>query len=79
MLIEDWDSFAKQAEALVLAEPVRTRVTTKHRPTEASVEMKVTDDRVCLKYVGDSVTDLKKILAFSSTLNRHFLTAEVTE
>jgi hypothetical protein len=31
MFITDWDSFARQAEALVAAEPIRSRVTTKHR------------------------------------------------
>mmetsp|Transcript_104698 Transcript_104698/g.145968 ORF Transcript_104698/g.145968 Transcript_104698/m.145968 type:complete len:80 (+) Transcript_104698:143-382(+) len=79
MIIESWDSFARQAEALVVAEPVRSRVTTKHRPSEAKVMIKVTDDRVCLQYVADSVTELKKILAFSANLNRHYLTADVTD
>ena len=32
----------------------------------------------CLKYVADSVTELKKVLAFSANVNRHFLTADVS-
>mmetsp|Transcript_6211 Transcript_6211/g.16010 ORF Transcript_6211/g.16010 Transcript_6211/m.16010 type:complete len:80 (+) Transcript_6211:666-905(+) len=79
MLITDWDSFSRQAEALVVAEPVRTRVTTKYRPSEPKIELKVTDDRVCLKYVATSVTELKKVLAFSANLNRHFITADTAE
>jgi uncharacterized membrane protein SirB2 len=32
----------------------------------------------CLKYVADSVTELKKIIAFTGNLNRLYLTADVT-
>mmetsp|Transcript_28742 Transcript_28742/g.39727 ORF Transcript_28742/g.39727 Transcript_28742/m.39727 type:complete len:115 (+) Transcript_28742:265-609(+) len=61
MWVESWDVFYQQAEQLFRAEPLRTRFVTKYRHCDGKLEVKVTDDRVCLKYKTDQAQDLKKL------------------
>ena len=44
MYIEDWDSFAQQAEALFRSEPLRTRYVLKYQHAKGKLSLKVTDD-----------------------------------
>lgn len=46
MFIQDWDSFAEQAEALYKADPICTRYTLKYRHCDGKAVLKVTDDKV---------------------------------
>jgi len=61
MLIESWDEFFQQVEALFRAEPLRTRMVTKYRHCDGKLEIKVTDDKVCLQFRTEQAQDLKKI------------------
>ena len=51
MFVQNWDSFAEQAEALYRADPIRTRYTLKYRHCDGKAVLKVTDDTVvsCLE------------------------------
>eukprot|EP00741_Cyanophora_paradoxa_P007339 tig00001107_g7099.t1 len=59
--IESWDEFAAEAEKLYAARPAETRYCIKYRHCDAKLVLKVTDDKVCLKYRTDQAQDLKKI------------------
>ncbi|KAK9823364.1 hypothetical protein WJX72_002222 [[Myrmecia] bisecta] len=61
MYIEDWDSFAQQAEALYRSDPIRTRYVMKYRHCDKKLVLKVTDDKVCLQYATDQAADLKRV------------------
>ena len=45
MYIEEWDSFYQQAEALFLADPLKTRLVIKYTHSKGKLTLKVTDDR----------------------------------
>lgn len=45
MYIEDWDSFYQQAEALFVADPLKTRLVLKYTHSKSKLTVKVTDDR----------------------------------
>ncbi|GAQ85385.1 Signal recognition particle SRP9/SRP14 subunit [Klebsormidium nitens] len=59
--IESWDEFAEKAEMLFRAEPLRTRYCVKYRHREGLLVLKVTDDKVCLKFKTDQAQDAKKM------------------
>uniref|UniRef100_A0A7S3WIU2 Signal recognition particle 9 kDa protein n=1 Tax=Strombidinopsis acuminata TaxID=141414 RepID=A0A7S3WIU2_9SPIT len=68
--INDWDAFFHESEKLYLEHPAHTRYTLKYRHTDGKVVLKVTNDRVCLQFVTDQATDLKRI----ERLNNLFFT-----
>ena len=70
VLVEDWDTFYAEAEKLYVEHPDHTRYVAKYRHCDGKLELKVTNDRVCLKYVTDQQQDLKRI----EKLNNLFLT-----
>ena len=45
MFVDEWDAFYQQAEALFLAEPLKTRLVLKYTHSKAKLVLKVTDDR----------------------------------
>ena len=63
MLLEDWDAFAAQAQALYRADPLRFRYVLKYR--KGKLEAKCTDDRTCLQYRTDQQSALKKVEALN--------------
>eukprot|EP00051_Salpingoeca_urceolata_P033845 m.22442 g.22442 ORF g.22442 m.22442 type:complete len:79 (-) comp6818_c0_seq1:109-345(-) len=68
---ETWDEFAARAEELYLHEPERTRYSIKFRHSDSLVVLKVTDDKVCLKYRTDQQQDVKRLVELNNTLMRH--------
>eukprot|EP00040_Diaphanoeca_grandis_P014901 m.75723 g.75723 ORF g.75723 m.75723 type:complete len:88 (-) comp24818_c1_seq1:79-342(-) len=68
MYLEKWDDFLKQAQALFVAEPNRTRCSTKYRETDQKVVFKVTDDRVCLQFATDQKQELNKFVTFNTMM-----------
>eukprot|EP00053_Salpingoeca_punica_P013193 m.118881 g.118881 ORF g.118881 m.118881 type:complete len:80 (+) comp16137_c0_seq3:188-427(+) len=68
--IESFDDFAKQAEALFIAQPERTRFFISYRHSKTQLVLKVTDDRVCLKYRTDQSQDLRKMEKLNNTMTR---------
>ncbi|KAK9809289.1 hypothetical protein WJX73_001522 [Symbiochloris irregularis] len=77
MFIEEWDAFYQQAEALFLADPLKTRLVLKYAHSKAKLTLKVTDDRTVLQYRTDQLSDLRKVEQLN---NRFFhLTANGAE
>jgi signal recognition particle subunit SRP9 len=70
VFLESLDAFVAEAEKLYVEHPDHTRYVTKYRHCDGKLELKVTNDRVCLKYVTDQQQDLKRI----EKLNNLFLT-----
>ena len=69
-LIESLDIFVAEAEKMYTEHPDHTRYVSKYRHCDGKLELKVTNDRVCLKFVTDQQQDLKRI----DKLNNLFLT-----
>lgn len=74
--INNWEEFAKASELLYLEDPDRARVTTKYRHLDGKLVLKVTDDRVCLKYLAQYSQDVKKIDKLTGQLMRHMASKE---
>ena len=70
MLLPSLDAFVAEAEKLYVEHPDHTRYVVKYRHVDGKLELKVTNDRVCLKFVTDQQQDLKRI----DKLNNLFLT-----
>mmetsp|Transcript_50985 Transcript_50985/g.117300 ORF Transcript_50985/g.117300 Transcript_50985/m.117300 type:complete len:113 (-) Transcript_50985:259-597(-) len=68
--IEDWETFFSESEKLYNAHPAHTRFVMKYRHKDGKVVLKVTNDRVCLKYQTDQQQDIKRI----DKLNSLFVT-----
>ena len=45
MYIQDWDTFAEQAEALYRSDPLKVRYVLKYRHCDGKAVLKVTDDK----------------------------------
>lgn len=61
MFIQDWNSFYEQAESLYRKDPLKTRYILKYIHKSGKLQLKVTDDRVCLQYQTDQQSDVKKV------------------
>ncbi len=59
MLIQDWNSFYEQAEALYRNDPLKTRYVLKYIHKSGKLQLKVTDDRV----VSSSAVRAQSMLA----------------
>ncbi|XP_063775058.1 signal recognition particle 9 kDa protein [Pseudophryne corroboree] len=71
-----WEEFARAAEKLYQADPMKVRVMLKYRHCDGSLRIKVTDDVVCLLYSTDQAQDVKKIEKFHSQLMRLMVAKE---
>ena len=69
--IDNWEDFAKAAEQLYLNNPSKSRFTTKYRRCDGNLILKMTDDKVCLKYRTDQAQDVKKLEKLNNILMRH--------
>jgi len=58
---KNWEEFQEAAEKLYQQNPSKTRYTSKYRHSDGKLVLKVTDDKVCLKYRTDQNQDLKKV------------------
>merc|ERR1712087_159380 len=68
--IEDWETFYAEAEKLYIEHPAHTRYVLKYRHKDGKLVLKVTNDRVCLKFTTDQAQDVKRI----EKLNNLFVT-----
>ncbi|XP_066910949.1 signal recognition particle 9 kDa protein-like [Clytia hemisphaerica] len=69
--IENWEDFAKAAEQLFIENPSQARFCTKYRHCDGKLVIKMTDDKVCLKYRTDQAQDVKKLEKLNNVLMRH--------
>ena len=68
--IDDWETFFAAAEKLYNEHPAHTRFVMKYRHRDGKVVLKVTNDRVCIKYQTDQAAGVKRI----DKLNNLFIT-----
>eukprot|EP00928_Gymnodinium_smaydae_P048055 TRINITY_DN32101_c0_g1_i1.p2 TRINITY_DN32101_c0_g1~~TRINITY_DN32101_c0_g1_i1.p2 ORF type:complete len:107 (-),score=31.53 TRINITY_DN32101_c0_g1_i1:59-379(-) len=68
--LEDFDEFQIAAQTLFTKKPLRTRFLLKYRHKDGKAVLKVTDDKVCLKYRTDQISELKRITSFSQAYAR---------
>ncbi|KAG0489194.1 hypothetical protein HPP92_007827 [Vanilla planifolia] len=68
--IDSWDDFVERSIQVFRADPQSTRYVVKYRHCEGKLVLKVTDNRVCLKFKTDQAQDLKKM----EKLNNIFFT-----
>ncbi|KAK2962552.1 putative signal recognition particle subunit SRP9 [Blattamonas nauphoetae] len=61
MYIKTFEEFYQKAEELFLANQRKTRFSIKYRNREKKFVLKVTDDRICLKFLSKQQQDIKKI------------------
>ena len=59
--IDSLETFVAEAEKLYVEHPEHTRYVAKYRHVDGKLELKVTNDRVCLKFATDQQQDLKRI------------------
>mmetsp|Transcript_10906 Transcript_10906/g.35873 ORF Transcript_10906/g.35873 Transcript_10906/m.35873 type:complete len:109 (-) Transcript_10906:125-451(-) len=74
-----FDEFFRAAVALYRNDPLKTRYVNKYRHCDGKLELKVTDDRTCLKFRTDQQADLRrmeKLTTFLMTVMAKGLDAE---
>lgn len=69
--LTSWEEFAKAAEKLYIADPLKVRYVIKYRHCTGQVCLKITDDQICLQYRSEYAQDIKKIEKLTSLLMRH--------
>ncbi|TRY72367.1 hypothetical protein TCAL_14889 [Tigriopus californicus] len=62
--------------AQFVVKPEQARYTLKYDHVRGSLEMKMTDDIVCLLYKSDAAQDVKKMEKFITNLMRHMASSE---
>nr|XP_024393965.1 signal recognition particle 9 kDa protein-like isoform X1 [Physcomitrium patens] len=65
--IENWDDFQARSSALFRSDPVATRYVMKYRHCDGKLVLKVTDDKVCLKFKTDQAQDIRKMEKLNNT------------
>lgn len=74
--ITSWEEFSKAAERLYLADPMKVRFIVKYRHCDGKVQVKITDDQVCLQYLTEHSQDVKRIEKLTNLLMRHMASKE---
>ncbi|XP_052700462.1 signal recognition particle 9 kDa protein-like isoform X1 [Crassostrea angulata] len=74
--LTSWEEFAKAAERLYLNDPQKCRFVTKYRHCDGKLNVKVTDDHVCLQYRTEHAQDVKKLEKLTNQLMRHMASKE---
>jgi len=65
--IENWDDFQESSIKLFRSDPVATRYVMKYRHCDGKLVLKVTDDKVCLKFKTDQAQDIRKMEKLNNT------------
>lgn len=76
--LTNWEEFAKSAEKLYLADPMKVRFVIKYRHCDGKLCLKVSDNQVCLQYRTEHAQDVKKIEKLTSLLMRHMASKEAS-
>ena len=84
--LDNWEEFEKAAERLYLQDPMKVRYSTKYNHSAGYLELKMTDDAVCLQvfllsfyhfvsqYKSDAAADVKKMEKYT----RHLLDVKMS-
>ena len=68
-----WEEFGKAVEKLWAANPGRCRFVTKYCHADGSLQVKMTDDVVCLQYATEQQADLKRLDKLQAALLRQIV------
>lgn len=68
--INSWDDFVEKSVLMFRTDPEKTRYVMKYRHSDGKLVLKVTDDKVCLKFKTDQLQEAKKM----EKLNNIFFT-----
>ena len=71
--LANWEEYSKQAQELYDKNPMECRVVFKYRHNDGRLVVKVTDNRVCLKYLAEQAQDVKKIDKLLSGMMRNMV------
>ncbi|KAG8193901.1 hypothetical protein JTE90_011459 [Oedothorax gibbosus] len=71
-----WEEFAKAAERLYIADPMKVRFTLKYRHCDGKLVIKITDNVSNIMYLTEHTQDVKKIEKLTSQLMRHMASKE---
>lgn len=74
--LESWEDFEAAAERLYLQDPMKCRFSHKYNHSAGGLEMKMTDNTVCLQFKTDAAQDMKKMEKFVNNLMRHMASKE---
>ncbi|XP_052106198.1 signal recognition particle 9 kDa protein-like [Mytilus californianus] len=74
--ITSWDDFSKAAERLYLKDPSKCRFVTKYRHSDGKLNVKITDDSVCIQYRTEHAQDVKRLEKLTNQLMRHMASKE---
>ncbi|KAG8759973.1 hypothetical protein FRC14_004415 [Serendipita sp. 396] len=66
--IKSWSEYQAKAEKLYEEQPTRTRYCVRYRAVDGILILKVTDDKVCLKYKTQSSIMLNRFEAFNLSM-----------
>eukprot|EP00913_Durusdinium_trenchii_P002156 g1989.t1 len=76
--LSDFQDFETAAQELFKQQPLRTRYLVKYRHKEGKVVLKVTNDRVCLKFKSELIANLKHIERFTQNFARWTATKDLS-
>mmetsp|Transcript_12677 Transcript_12677/g.35061 ORF Transcript_12677/g.35061 Transcript_12677/m.35061 type:complete len:110 (-) Transcript_12677:220-549(-) len=68
--LENWEEFVAAAQCLFVKSPDKTRYLLKYRGSQGKLILKVTDDRVCIKFRTDDAAYLGKVAKFNERFCR---------
>merc|ERR1711872_342435 len=74
--IDVYEDFEKAAERVYLNSPMKARCVMKYDHSNACLQVKVTDDAVCVQYKTDSQEQLKKLEKLVGNLMKHMASSE---
>ncbi|CAE8585480.1 unnamed protein product [Polarella glacialis] len=77
--LQDFEEFEAAAQSLFQQAPLRTRFLLKYRHTDGKAIVKVTNDRVCLKFRTDQIANLKHLERFSQTFARWMVAKDLSK
>jgi len=74
--LTSFEDFEKAAERLYLQDPMKCRFVSKYNHSDGFLELKMTDDVVCLQFKTESAQDVKRMEKFVNNLMRHMASKE---
>jgi len=74
--LTSWEDFEKNAERLYLQDPMKTRYVIDYDHAKGELNMKFTDDVICIQYKTDAAQDVRKMEKFVNGLMRHMASKE---
>lgn len=74
--LTNWEDFEKAAERLYLQDPMKARYVIQYDHNAGNLNMKMTDDVVCLQFKTDAAQDVRRMEKFVNNLMRHMASKE---